>query len=135
MNMSESVGWKNFQHWIRTWCGGVCFLSKQAGYSFLIFRGKRGMFFYWAGLGGILAGYLNCWRPNLPQYAIRWLSNCMMICNWYHIVFFISRVKINCRYNLFSFYWYSLVSWNIPPADKLCAICISSLYGNLSEIP
>jgi len=53
----------------------------------------RGMFFIKTGgvffkmgrgLGGILAGYLNYWRPNLPQYVIRRLSKCVMICFGYH---------------------------------------------------
>jgi hypothetical protein len=53
---------KNFTYGIWTRNGWVCFLLKPAGY----LRDKRGIFKMGRGLGGILAGYVNCWRPNLP---------------------------------------------------------------------
>ena len=50
--------------------GGVLFLN-GAGY----WRDRR-------GLSGILAGYLNRWRPNLPKSAIR------TICIFLHNIYF-----------------------------------------------
>ena len=40
-----------------------------------------------AGYSGILAGYLNYWRPNLPKFVIRRLSNSVKIYFEYHRVF------------------------------------------------
>ena len=71
---------KKSQHHLRLRNGGVWFLIKPAGYS----RDQRGIFLNGRGICGILAGYLNYWRPNLPQYVIRWLSKCIMICFEYH---------------------------------------------------
>ena len=33
-------------------------------------QGKLGIFLFGRGLSGILAGYFNCWRPNLPIHGI-----------------------------------------------------------------
>jgi hypothetical protein len=53
---------KKFPHHLRSRNGGVSFLLKPAGY----LRDRRGIFLNGRGLGWILAGYLNYWRPNLP---------------------------------------------------------------------
>ena len=42
---------------------------KTDGILFLKLRGKRGMFFIWAGFRRDMAGYLNYWGPNLPNTA------------------------------------------------------------------
>ncbi len=62
MDLSDSVGWKNLQHWIWAWCGGICFFIKTGGVLFLKLRGKRGMFFYWAGYWRVISiiGDLTC---------------------------------------------------------------------------
>ena len=46
--------------------GGLWFLFKLAGYS----RDRQGIFLLGRGWGGILAGYLNYWRHNLPNYQL-----------------------------------------------------------------
>ena len=71
---------KKFPHHLRSRNGGVSFLLKPAGY----LRDRRGIFLNGRGLGWILAGYLNYWRPNLPIYLIRRLSNSVKIYFEYH---------------------------------------------------
>ena len=54
--------------------GGVSFSSLQGrrGMVFIktggYLRDRQGIFKMGRGIGGILAGYLNRWRPNLPIY-------------------------------------------------------------------
>ena len=56
--------------------------ARMAGYAFyLSWRGTRGiggvLFYNGRGIGGILAGYLNYWRRNLPLYEIQ--AKCMYV--------------------------------------------------------
>ena len=74
---------KKFPHHLRPRNGGVWFLFKPARYS----RDRRGIFLNGRDISGILAGYFNCWGPNLPFSTIRRLSRFMMISFKYHTVF------------------------------------------------
>jgi hypothetical protein len=69
----------------------------MAGYGFYQnLRGTGeigGVFFKMGrGLGGILAGYLNYWRPNLPKSLVGLFLISVKISSEYHVVFGISRV-------------------------------------------
>jgi len=41
--------------------------GRRGGISFHNLQGKRGILYIGRGLGGIMAGYFNCWGPNLPK--------------------------------------------------------------------
>ena len=84
MDISDSEEYKNNSLTI--------YAHGMAGYVF--YSNRRGtcgiggvLFLIGRGIGGILAGYLNYWRPNLPKYVIRQLSNFIKIDFEYHTVF------------------------------------------------